>query len=41
MTTILMTGVNGFIGKNVADHFAGKEGYTLMGYEGLSHDKLV
>ena len=38
MTTILMTGVNGFIGKNVADHFAGKEGYTLMGYEGLSHD---
>ena len=38
MTTILITGVKGFIASNVVEHFAGKEGYTLMGYEGLSHD---
>lgn len=33
-----MTGVNGFIGRNVVEHFAGKPGYTIMGYEGLSHN---
>jgi nucleoside-diphosphate-sugar epimerase len=38
MTTILITGVKGFIASNVVEHFAGKEDYTLMGYEGLSHD---